>query len=763
MKEGTMVRSVAKMELGKRYFGYVCAMNASGAFVRFLGYDRLFVPRSQLATKTPEKVTDVVSEGQSVCVVRSKDVGSLRCEVEEDAQALFVASYQSERLRLLDSGNYEGEEEATVEEGEEMEEESDHGDEEESEESEKEESEKEESEESEKESDDDNDSDDNNNSNSDDEAIESDDTPSSEGMEEEDAPFDWRKCPLGSVAKGTIKSLRPYGALVELENGLLGFAQSPLHTEGVTLEEGAEVTARVLDVNPSLELFDVTLNAKFLSLPQEEVRQRSRKMSDCSFGMSVGQRVETCVLLKKEKYFVAAMPSHNNDLVFVSFDSYNSVHTALADLEPGATVSCTLVTEAGLSDLVVKETNAFKGTLEEDEEAQVRAFFGAVRGACVFNELAQHEVLTRAINQGQVIKLNQQFRGQTVNVRVRKVNAGYLNVVLLNVRCEGLYQANILNVDTDRDPLHAFEGVKEGDVMTAKSVWPAEITGRVVFLDEIREKKKKGEAAAGRMARVFLSTKQADLSLPVVGVSLPLQRRASGFLARPTRTSPSEASRNNRIMPLQSAVCRGVVDERVSLRHSGDRRDGRNLAERLRPLADGVRRERGASGHVAGDDDRERAAVPLRLRSLAPPAVHGAGAARHTSAGAGHLQAADGRLQGAAGDGASPRPPQRRSLLHGRAGALAVEGEPAEHAAGAPDHGGDGNRPGPALQARGTLRGDAARGRRGAGGPELRERRAGVRLRVVAQRARRVRAVGVGEVSETDCRTAWWRTWRWAI
>ena len=30
-------------------------------------------------------------------------MGSLRCEVEEEAQALFVASYQSERLRLLDS------------------------------------------------------------------------------------------------------------------------------------------------------------------------------------------------------------------------------------------------------------------------------------------------------------------------------------------------------------------------------------------------------------------------------------------------------------------------------------------------------------------------------------------------------------------------------------------------------------------------------------------------------------------------------------
>lgn len=54
-------------------------------------------------------------------------------------------------------------------------------------------------------------------------------------------------CPLGSVVKGTIKSLRPY-ARWWTENGLLGFAQSPLHTEGVSLEEGAEVTARVLDV-----------------------------------------------------------------------------------------------------------------------------------------------------------------------------------------------------------------------------------------------------------------------------------------------------------------------------------------------------------------------------------------------------------------------------------------------------------------------------------------------------------------------------------
>ena len=518
-------------------------MNASGAFVRFLGYDRLFVPRSQLAMKTPEKVTDVVSLGQSVCVVRSKEVGSLRCEVEEEAQALFVASYQTERLRLLDSGSYEGEEEASVEDGEmevESEEEKEEGN---------EENDEEKSDEDEEKSDEDEKKNtDNDKSDEESEVVESDDSNDSNDMEEEETPFDWRKCPLGSVVKGTIKSLRPYGALVELENGLLGFAQSPLHTEGVSLEEGTEVTARVLDVNPSLELFDVTLNTKFLSLPQEEVRERSRKMSDCSFGMSVGQRVETCVLLKKEKYFVAAMPSHNNDLVFASFDSYNTVHTAVADLEPGTTVSCTLVTEAGLSDLVVKETNTFKGTLGEDEEAQVRAFFGAVRGACVFSELAQHEVLTRAINQGQTIKLNEQFRGQTVNVRVRKVNPGYLNVVLLNVRCEGLYQANILNVDTDRDPLHAFEGVQEGDILTAKSHLRGRVTRRVVFMDEIREKKKKNggekeEGAAKRMARVFLSTKQADLALPVVAMNTLLQHRASGCRARPTRTSRSAASR----------------------------------------------------------------------------------------------------------------------------------------------------------------------------------------------------------------------------
>ena len=124
----------------------------------------------------------------------------------------------------------------------------------------------------------------------------------------------------------------------------------------------------------------------------------------------------------------------------------------------------------------------------------MRAFFGAVRGACVFSELAQHEVLTRAINQGQTIKLNEQFRGQTVNVRVRKVNPGYLNVVLLNVRCEGLYQANILNVDTDRDPLHAFEGVQEGDILTAKS----HLRGRVTRRDPREEEEERRREGRGR-------------------------------------------------------------------------------------------------------------------------------------------------------------------------------------------------------------------------------------------------------------------------
>jgi len=62
------------------------------------------------------------------------------------------------------------------------------------------------------------------------------------------------KCEVGAVMKGTVETLKPYGAFVELENGLTGLLHiSQISTQrikhpGVVLKEGQEVTVKIISV-----------------------------------------------------------------------------------------------------------------------------------------------------------------------------------------------------------------------------------------------------------------------------------------------------------------------------------------------------------------------------------------------------------------------------------------------------------------------------------------------------------------------------------
>lgn len=438
MKQKTMPKSLTELKQDQVYFGYITSVSTKSAFVRFLGSQRLVVPRGKLSLKRIEDSNEIVSVGQSVCVRVDVDdsqkmYGSLRCIVSDEAQALFVASYQEERFRLVESGFYEEKEESD-----EMEEEN------------QEESESEKSESGEKESQSESEEEKSDNE----EKSENDDN----SMDEESAPFNWKTCPLGSMYSAKIHSLRPYGVIVELENGCLGFAQSPLHTEGVTLKEGEEVTARILDANPSLELYDVTLNPKYHSLTQEEVRQRSRRLSDCGLGLSHGQKVEAVILLKKEGYFIAAMPNHNNDLLVVNIASYNTEQDTLPEVEPGSSISCVLVTDLGFGELVVQARDAFRDKVSEDEADKIRAFFGAVRAGRIYNEATSRDVAFQRIE----VELSSNLQGRVFQVRVTQLFGIRAQVVLLGVQASGYYHAYIQKMDM------GSREVKEGDSFVAK-------------------------------------------------------------------------------------------------------------------------------------------------------------------------------------------------------------------------------------------------------------------------------------------------------
>lgn len=80
------------------------------------------------------------------------------------------------------------------------------------------------------------------------------------------------KCEVGAVMKGTVETLKDYGAFVTLENGLTGLLHiSQISTQrikhpGVILKEGQEVTVKIL----STENNRISLSMKVLAEEQAE-------------------------------------------------------------------------------------------------------------------------------------------------------------------------------------------------------------------------------------------------------------------------------------------------------------------------------------------------------------------------------------------------------------------------------------------------------------------------------------------------------------
>lgn len=68
MKVNEMPRSLTSLQQDQIYFGYVASVSPNAAFVRFLGSQRLIIPRSKLSLRRIENANEVVSVGQSVCV-----------------------------------------------------------------------------------------------------------------------------------------------------------------------------------------------------------------------------------------------------------------------------------------------------------------------------------------------------------------------------------------------------------------------------------------------------------------------------------------------------------------------------------------------------------------------------------------------------------------------------------------------------------------------------------------------------------------------
>ena len=178
-KHDLIPHAIDSQSVGKEFCGYVGHVAPFGVFVYFAGDLRGLVPMRNMSTHFVTNASDMVSVGQSVFVTVKRMEGdkfdlSMRTAVPDELEKIYMLEYEEEMMRVMDEGEEAMSEEEEVE----------------------------------------------------------------EASEDETPSLDWRTISLGSAVKGHIKTIRPYGVIVELDNGLMGFAQGEFHTKGVECKEG---------------------------------------------------------------------------------------------------------------------------------------------------------------------------------------------------------------------------------------------------------------------------------------------------------------------------------------------------------------------------------------------------------------------------------------------------------------------------------------------------------------------------------------------
>lgn len=421
-------RSVEQMQVNQSYFGYVASIQPFGVFVSFLDTLQALVPLRYLSSRFVKDAKDVVRVGQAVRVtctdIKEKKVeASLLGANDAETEMLYMLSLEEEQLRLMDLGKTlelnvsDEEEEEEEEEGENEEEDEEENEEEEDEEeanntSDNEDEEKEDEDEDEEEKDSD--------------AMEEE-----EEEEEEDKPFDWKACPLGTVCSGHIKTVRDYGVIVEMDNGFIGFAPSPLHTENISLTEGTAVTARILDVNASLQLYDITLSQRFLP----------DSTSTSSPSLAQGESVQGTIVVQKPDYVVLALNTPAKSLVLGSMTSFNNAKQPFSGLNLGDEVDCTLLCAPGVGGAVCDLRNAFKDTLSAADSEAIRSFFAEVSVGDLSSKTASKDASKGSskarLLSDKAMELPRELVGKKVTVRVVEITPSVVFVALPKSVAEG--------------------------------------------------------------------------------------------------------------------------------------------------------------------------------------------------------------------------------------------------------------------------------------------------------------------------------------
>ena len=521
-----MPQKVEQVQVDHSYFGYVSSIMPFGVFVSFLDTLQALVPLRALSPRFVKDAKDVVRLGQAVRVTcteikEGKVEGSLLGASDAETEALYMLSLEEEQLRLMDLGKTMDLEVSDDEEEEENEEE----EEEENEEEENGEleannaSDKEDESENESESESENDEEKQNEEHeSENEAMEEEEAQDAQDAqdakdesesesEDEAQPFDWKACPLGTVCPGHIKTVRDYGVIVEMDNGFLGFAPSPLHTENVSLQEGVAVTARVLDVNVSLQLYDVTLSQRFL--PDSAPPAASTPASP----LTVGASLRGTLVVQKPDYAVLALDTPAKPLVLAALTSFNSPKQPFSGLSLGDAVDCSLLCAPGVGPAICDLRNAFKDALSAADSAQIDAFFAAVGVADLATRASAKPASTKP-RAARAQTLEPELLGKKVVVTVLEARPSELRVALPAALASRAASAAIWAVDVDGKKEGGWPaGIAPGVSLEAKCGCAARLTRRIVARVPSDEFAASSESHGSTL---LLSLRSADLSLPEV-------------------------------------------------------------------------------------------------------------------------------------------------------------------------------------------------------------------------------------------------------
>ena len=303
---------------------------------------------------------------------------------------------------------------------------------------------------------------------SEDEASVEEEKPEDENSMEEEKPhensteeeaFDWHSCTLGAVYQGHIKTVREYGVIVEIENGSLGFAQSPLHTEGISLKEGTAVTVRVLDVNISLQLYDVTLSKRFISAPQE-----TPSKSDAP-GDRRGEKQKGLVVVQKADYVVVMLNDASKALALCSTTSFNHVKEPFSGIVLGQEIDCRILCDKGIGPSICDLRNAFKHSLSQKNVDLITSFF-ADTFVVGFISGKENRVTRPKASSANVMDTS--LIGQTIQVSVKEITPSQLVVSLPTSMDIPWSQGYIWANDADGEKGVWPSGVSVGSSLLAK-------------------------------------------------------------------------------------------------------------------------------------------------------------------------------------------------------------------------------------------------------------------------------------------------------